>query len=169
VRAIAIFAGVAIACWVSARLLFLGLPANRTSLAATVQLLAAAVLTIGGPIIGLFLAISHFRRSMPRNAKPPALPNVVSLADVRRRRATLFVAIGIPLGITLVLLFGSMVIPAAWLAGGGDMPAGHGNPNDMRVGQTILYVIIGLAGAGMVLLVSSLVVGIGLLLRRKRY
>jgi hypothetical protein len=61
-----------------------------------------------------------------------------------------------------------MVISAAWLAGGGDMPPGQGNPSDMLVGRTILYVSVGMAAAGVILSVTSLVLGIGLLLTREK-
>jgi len=167
-RAILIFVGVTIISWLTARLLVLLLPANRTSLSATLQILASGVLTIGGPIIGLFLALGHCRRNMRHPIQPPPLPTFESRAQRRRRRTTLFVAISIPTGISLLLLFGGMVIPAAWLAGGGDMPAGHGNPSDMQAGTIILYVIIGMAAVGAILLVTSLVAGIGLLLTREK-
>ena len=168
VRATAIFAAVVITSWLAAWLLAAHLPVNRTSEVATLQILVAAVLTIGGPIVGLFLAICHYRREMRGAAEPSVVILPVDRAAVRRSRITRFVVIGLPVGLMLMIFFGSMVIPAAWLAGGGDMPVGHGNPNDMRVGRTILYVSISMTATGAILLVTSLVTGIGLLLTRKK-
>jgi hypothetical protein len=76
--------------------------------------------------------------------------------------------IGIPVGLMMAGFFGAMVIPAAWMAAGGDMPAGHGNPSDMQIGRTILFILIAMAAAGAVLVASALVVGIGLLLTRQK-
>jgi len=167
-RAILIFVGVTIISWLTARLLVLLLPANRTSSFATLQILAWAVLTIGGPIIGLFLALVHCRRNMRHPILPPPLPTFESRAQRRRRHTTLFVAVGIPVGFMLMLFFGAMVIPAAWGASGGDMPLGHGDPADMQVGRTILFVVTGMAAVGAILLITSLIVGIGLLLTRRK-
>jgi len=76
--------------------------------------------------------------------------------------------IGMPVGLVLMIFFGAMVIPAAWLAGGGDMPVGHGNPNDMRVGRSILYVSISMTAGGAILFVTALITGISFLLARKK-
>jgi hypothetical protein len=168
VRAIGIFAVVAIISWLTGWLLVVHLPANRTSLFSTLLMLSSAVLAIGGPIIGLFLAISHYHRNIRDPVKLPTVPLLVDRARMRRRRATIFAVIGIPAGVALTIFFGGMVISAAWLAGGGDMPPGQGNPSDMLVGRTILYVSVGMAAAGVILSVTSLVLGIGLLLTREK-
>jgi len=166
-RSIAIFTIVVVASWVTTWLIARLLPANRTSLPASLLIVATASLEIGGPIVGLFLAISHFwRNGQPRSGLRPD-PTIANRVRIRNR-ATIFVAIGIPIGVMLIVFFGGMVIPAAWLAGGGDMPPGHGNPSGMQVGRAIFFVSIAMAAVGAILLATSLIIVIGLLLTRRR-
>lgn len=164
----AIFAVVVVILLLCARLLILNLPPDRTALLPTARILAAAVLTIGGPIIGLFLAITNYRRITGDPTKPPPLSaSFAGRARMRRRRVTLFVAVGIPVGLGLMLFGGAMIIPAAWGASG-DMPPGPGNPSDMQFSRTLLYIVTGIAAAGAALLVTSLVTGIIVLLTHEK-
>jgi hypothetical protein len=165
VRALAIFAIVVAISWAGAGLLIHILPANRTNQTASVEILISAILEVGGPIIGLFLAVNSFIRLTRDRNKPPPLPYLASPGHPRKSRAAIFVMIGVPVGLAVMGLCGAMVIPVAWLAGGGDMPAGHGNPNDMQVGRAMLYIVFTLAGAGAILFVTALVIDISLLLR----
>jgi len=165
-RALLIGVGILVISWTGADLIGRNLPANRTSSAAEALMLTMGILAIGGPIIGFFLAVGHYRRSTLDPARLLFTPFLDDPIQRRRRRAVRFVMVGLPVGFGLMIYFAAMVIPAAWLAGGGDMPVGHGNPSDMRVGWTVLCIVIGVAGVGAILFLTSLVVGIGLLLSR---
>ena len=85
---------------------------------------------------------------------------------MRRKNADILVGVGIAVGFTLLVLGGSMVIPAAWMAGGGDMPTGHGVPSDMNLGLVVLYASIGAAIVGVLLILTSAITGIVLLITR---
>lgn len=91
----------------------------------------------------------------------PALnsaPSVQSRAG--RRHVLIAVVVGIVVGIHLLALGILVIIPAAWLAGGGDRLPRPQNPSRPE----ILYVVVGIGAIGAVLLVASLVVGLVLLL-----
>jgi len=166
VQSLLILAAVVVGSELCAWLLTLILPANRTSNFATICMLAWAVLKFGGPIVGLFLAIS----SLVRNSRNPSAvmePGGSPVIDKRKRRV-LFVAIGLPVGFTLAGLGLVMIIPAVWLAGGGDMPMGYFKPSQLETQKMILYAIMGIGAVGIVLLISSLVAGVGLLLTREK-
>jgi hypothetical protein len=83
---------------------------------------------------------------------------------MRRKHIVIFMVVGLVVGFSLAIFGASMVIPAAWGAGGGDMPPGHGDPATMQVGQFMLYAAIGIALVGAALFVTSLIGGIVLLL-----
>jgi hypothetical protein len=165
VRASVIFAVILLISESCAALIWRNLPPNRTSSIAAALILTMAILEIGGPIIGLFLAISSYRRATRDPVKPTMIRTLLGGdAAERRKLLAIFVVVGISVGFSLLALGIVMVIPAAWLAGGGDRPPGPKTPQD----PTILYIVIAMAAAGAVLLAASLVVGIILLLTRKR-
>lgn len=83
-----------------------------------------------------------------------------------RKAITILVSIGIPLGMMLMVFGGMMVIPAAWGAGGGDMPPGRGDPRTMQVDRVMLYAAFGIAIIGAAMQIASLIGGIVLLLTR---
>jgi hypothetical protein len=148
--------------WSIATLLGNNLPVNRTSSVATGLILSAAVLVIGGPIIGLFLASAQYRRITRDPAIPSLLQTLRTDAAARRKYARLLTIISFVIGVSLLALGITMLVPAAWLAGGGDRPLSAQNPP--RPG--ILYFTIGMAAAGALLVLASGVVGFILLLTR---
>jgi len=144
------FVIVVAATWLPASLLEYNLPANRTSSFAAALILTAVVLKIGGPLIGIFLTASFLHRA----AKDPARPPPPRLS--RRQLAGNLVVVGICVGFGLLALGLVTLVPAAWLAGGGDRPPGPNTPTD----PMILYIVIGIGVAGIVLLTVSLIGGL---------
>lgn len=169
VRALVIFAVAVLISRLIAAMLLMMLRADRTSALAGAMILIAVVMRIGGPIIGLFLAISDYRR-MTRDPTKPSIIRVALSGDDRAKKtlSAMLFAFGLPAGLALMVFGLSMVIPAAWGAGGGDMPPGHGDPATMQVGWVLLYLSIGMAVVGLGLVAASLFAGIILLWNRGR-
>jgi hypothetical protein len=167
IRALATFVVVTLISWSCAALLGHFLPANRTSSTATAMILAAAVLAIGGPIIGLFLAINYYRRTTRDPHKPTVIQAILNDAQARRRYALIFVAVGLSVGSSLLILGLVMLIPAAWLAGGGDRPPGSMKPSELQGPITIFRGVIAMAVGGAALMLAAAVVGVILLLTRE--
>ena len=166
VRALLVLIVVVAASQLGAWLLLLILSPNHASTSSTCCILAWAALKFGGPIVGLFLAISTFIRHT-RKAVDPSISGHLPHID-RQVRSMLFIGFSFLLGLTMTGLGLVMLIPAAWGASGGDMPPGYFKPSELQVERTILYAVIGTGVIGLVLLLGSLAAGVRLLLTWER-